>query len=130
MESSEGKALASTVATQMEAGKRPDLLDLWCQFRDLSLNELQHLYAVSILSFVLSWCFPCLLFFSVSAISVIDIVHHQIVCIKVLNLVYSSLFGQLAFSQNYSVIKANLLGHIRIAEIDFGIPPLIIEVLQ
>nr|CDS26905.1 arginyl tRNA synthetase [Hymenolepis microstoma] len=45
MDSSEGKSVASALATQMEIGQRPDLLELWSKFRELSLKELQHLYA-------------------------------------------------------------------------------------
>ncbi|KAM3173708.1 hypothetical protein ACTXT7_012027 [Hymenolepis weldensis] len=45
MDSNEGKSVASALATQMENGQRPDLLELWCKFRELSLKELQYLYA-------------------------------------------------------------------------------------
>ncbi|VDO04995.1 unnamed protein product [Rodentolepis nana] len=45
MDSNDGKSVASALATQMESGQRPDLLELWYKFRELSLKELQHLYA-------------------------------------------------------------------------------------
>ena len=45
----EGKAMASTLATELEAGRRPDLVDLWYQFRAFSLEELQRLYKVTII---------------------------------------------------------------------------------
>ncbi|KAL5104343.1 hypothetical protein TcWFU_008676 [Taenia crassiceps] len=41
----EGKAMASALATKLEGGQRPDLVDLWQRFRALSLKELQSLYA-------------------------------------------------------------------------------------
>ncbi|VDK21901.1 unnamed protein product [Taenia asiatica] len=41
----EGKAMASALATELERGQRPDLVNLWHRFRALSLGELQRLYA-------------------------------------------------------------------------------------
>lgn len=65
----EGKALASALATELERGQRPDLIDLWYRFRALSLEDLQRLYAVGVLRLTIPHSFIRFSFISYPAFS-------------------------------------------------------------